>query len=232
MSKWTGLFFILNFLVGNAETRLTRNLPGSDSRGGLGALRTFPADINGFFSTYAEPQALGLAQGKLSRATLADTMGVDVFAARERSFFDLCGNIHSERTMKQQLIQGLPKYLRTDAFVYNTAERSCRQMSTYVAGKYWAAKYVMTLANRGSAGGSSRKLQTSTGPRGFSANFLGSHWDEENSAMHETVAVLTKDTRGPERWVHRATLGARPRRLPRCATCVGHVGTGCLIAKL
>jgi len=50
---------------------------------------------------------LGLAQDKLSRAALVDNEGVDAFAARLRSLAELCGNIHSEETMKQQLIQGL-----------------------------------------------------------------------------------------------------------------------------
>jgi len=66
-------------------------------------------------STYAEPHALGLAQDKFSRAALVDNEGVDAFAARLRSLAELCGNIHSEGTMKQQLIQGLPENLRTDA---------------------------------------------------------------------------------------------------------------------
>ena len=90
---------------------------------------------------------------------------VDAFASRPRSLTELCGNIHFQGTIKQQLIQGLPEYLRTDAFVYNTAQRSYQQLSTYVAGKYRAAKDVMTLANRVSPGESSRKGQTSTGPR-------------------------------------------------------------------
>jgi len=55
-------------------------------------------------STYAEPHALGLAQDKFSRATLVDNEGVDAFATRLRSLSELCGNIHSEGTMKQQLI--------------------------------------------------------------------------------------------------------------------------------
>jgi len=37
--------------------------------------------------------------------------------------------------MKQQLIQGFPEYLWTDAFVYNTAQRSYQLLSTDVAGK-------------------------------------------------------------------------------------------------
>jgi len=39
---------------------------------------------------------------------------VDAFASRPRSLTELCGNIHFQGTIKQQLIQGLPEYLRTD----------------------------------------------------------------------------------------------------------------------
>ena len=204
VSEGMGLYLIPNFLAGDAETRFTRNLPGSDVGGGRGALETYPAAVNWLLSTYAEPHALGLAQDKFSRATLVDNEGVDAFAARLRSLAELCGNIHPEGTMKQQLIQGLPEYLRTDAFVYNTPQRSYQQLSTYVAGKYRAAKDVMALANRGSSGGSSRKGQTSTGPRGLSANLLGSPWDEGDTATGETVAALPSGTPGFR------TVGASP----------------------
>jgi len=98
--------------------------------------------------------------------------------------------------MKKQLIQGLPEYLLTDAFVYNEAQRSYQQLSTYVAGKYLAAKAVMALANRGSRGGSSRKGTTSTGPRGLSVNHLHSPWEEDGTATHDMVAVLSSGTPG------------------------------------
>jgi len=75
---------------------------------------------------------------------------------------------------------------------------------TNVAGKYRAAKDVIALANRGSAGGSSWKGHTSTRPRGLSVNFLGSKWDEENTAAHETVAALPSGTPGSR------TVGASP----------------------
>jgi len=155
-------------------------------------------------STYAEPHALGSAQDKYSRATLVDNGGVDAFATRLRSLAELCGNIHSEGTMKQQLIQGLPEYLRTDAFVYDTAQRSYQQLSTYVAGKYRPAKDVMALANRGSPGGSSRKGQTSTRPRCLSVNYLNSPWEEDHTDTHDMVAVLPSGTSGFR------TVGAAP----------------------
>ena len=182
VSEGMGLYLIPNFLACDAETRFTRNLPGSDIAGGWGSLGSFPAAVNWLLSTYAEPHALRLAQDKFSRAALVDNDGVDAFAARLRSLAELCGNIHSEWTMKQQLIQGLPEYLRTDAFVYNSAQRSYQQLSTYVAGKYRAAKDVMALASRGLFGGSSRKGQTSAGPRGLSVNELNSPWEEDNTA--------------------------------------------------
>jgi len=65
-----------------------------------------------------------LAQDKFIRATLFDNDGVDAFAEHLRSLSELCGNNHSEGTMKQQLIYGLPEYLRTYAFVHNRAQRS------------------------------------------------------------------------------------------------------------
>jgi len=155
-----GLYIIPNFLAGDAETRFTRNLPGSDIAGGRGSFGSFPSAVNCLLSSYAEPHALGLPHDKFSRAALVDNEGVDAFAARLRGLAKFCGNIHSKGTMKQQLIRGLPEYLRTDAFVYNSAQRSCQQLSTYVAGKYRAAKDVMALASRGSPEGSSRKGQT------------------------------------------------------------------------
>jgi len=141
VSKGMGLYLIPNFLAGNAETRFTRNLPGSDIACERGSLGSFPAAVNWLLSTYAEPHALGLAQDKFSRAALVDNEGVTVFAACLLSLAELCGNIHSEGTMKQQLIQGLPEYLRT-------MQRSYQQLSTYVAGKDRAAKDVTALKSR------------------------------------------------------------------------------------
>ena len=173
-------------------------------RGGTGGSRNFPAAVNLLLSTYAEPHALGLAQDPLIRATVADNEGVDAFAVRLRSLAELCGNIHSEGTIKQQLIQALPKYLRTDGFVHNTAQRSYQQLCTYVARKYRAAMDVIALEKWGSDGESSRKWQTSTGLRGLSTNLLGSPWDAEGTAAHETVSALPSGTPGTR------TVGASP----------------------
>jgi len=172
-----GLYLIPNFLAGDAQTWFTRNLPGSDIAGGRGSLGSFPAAVHLLLSTYAEPHALKLAQDKFSRAALVDNEGVDAFAARLRSLAELCGNIHYEGMMKQQLIQDLPEYLRTDAVVYNSAQRNYQQLSTYVTGKYRAAKDVMALANRGSPEELSRKRQTSTRPRGLPVNQLHYSWE-------------------------------------------------------
>jgi len=196
VSEGMGLYLIPKFLAGDAETRLTRNLPGSDIAGGRGSLGSFPTAVNWLLSTYSEPHALGLAQDKFSRAALVENEGVDAFEARPRSLAELCGNIHSEETMKQQRIQGLPEYLRTDAFVSNSAQRSYQQLSTYVAGKYRAAKDVMVLASRGSSGEPSRKGQTSKGPRGLSFNQLHSPWEEDDTATYDTVTVLPSGTPG------------------------------------
>jgi len=220
VSEGMGLYLIPNLVAGDAETRLTRNLLGSDIAGGRGSPGCFPAAVNWLLSTYAEPHALELAQDKFSRAALVNNEGVDALAARLRSLAKLCGNIHSEGTMKQQLIQGLPEYLRTDAFVYNSAQRSYQQLSTYVAGKYRAAKDVMAMASRGSPGRSSRKGQTSTRPRGLSVNQLHSPWEEDDTATHDTAAVLPSGTPG-----FRTAVGApytrreAPTGPPLCYMC-------------
>jgi len=85
-------------------------------------------------------------------------------------------------------------YLRTDAFVYKTAQRSYQQLSTHVAGKYPASKDFMARANQRSSCGSSRKGQTSTGTRGLSVSHLGSPWDVDDTAAHDTVVVLPLGT--------------------------------------
>jgi len=93
VSQGMGLYLIPNFLAGDAEARFTRNLPVSDIGGGQRALGSFPAAVNWLLSTYADRHALGLAQDKFSRATLADNEGVDAFTTRLRSLAELCGNI-------------------------------------------------------------------------------------------------------------------------------------------
>jgi len=107
VSEGMGLYLIPNFLADDAEARFTRNLPGSDIGGGQRALGAFLAAVNLLMSTYSEPYAMGSAQEKFSRATLADDEWVDAFMTRLRSLAELCANMYSEGTMKQKLIQGL-----------------------------------------------------------------------------------------------------------------------------
>jgi len=128
VSEGMGLYLIPNFLASDAQARFTRNLPGSHIGGGQMSLGSFPAAVNWLLSTYAEPHALGLVQDKFHRLKLVDNEGMDAFAARLWTLDELCGNIHSDGTMAQHLIQGLSEYLRTDAIVYNTAQRSCQQL--------------------------------------------------------------------------------------------------------
>lgn len=66
--------------------------------------------------------------------------------------------------MKQQLIQGLPEFLRTDAFVYNGPSCTYQRLVTYTACKFKAAKDVVELA-KGSSKESERGRRSSFGPR-------------------------------------------------------------------
>ena len=76
--------------------------------------------MNRILQTYAEPHTLALAQDTLSRAIIEPDESIESFSASLRGLSDRWGNIHTEGTMKQQLVQGQPAYIRTDAFVYNT----------------------------------------------------------------------------------------------------------------
>ena len=146
VSEGMALYAVPHFLSGDAEMRYTRALPDAGSVAGGAAITTYPEAINWFLETYAEPHTLALAQDKFSRATKEADESVEAFSLRLRGLSDLCGNIHSEGTLKQQLIQGLPEFLRTDAYVYNQPARTFQQLVTYTAGKYKAAKDVMDWA--------------------------------------------------------------------------------------
>jgi len=137
LSEGMSMCLIPNLFAGDTEARLTRNLLRSDI--GQRSLGYFPAAVNWLVSIYAEPHALGLTQDKDSGATLVDNHGVDAVVARQLILAKICGNIHSEEMMKQQLIKGLPEYLRKDAFAYNSAQRSYQQLPSFVGGKYRAA---------------------------------------------------------------------------------------------
>lgn len=154
------LYAIPHFLSGDAELRYTRALPDSTSASGGASITSYPEAINWFLETYAEPHALALAQDKFGRATKGPDETIEAFALRLRGLTEMCGNIHTEGTMKQQLIQGLPEYLRTDAFVYNGPKRTYQQLVTFTAGKYKAARDVITMAQ---SAGSSNKAPV-TGP--------------------------------------------------------------------
>jgi len=193
MSEGMALYLFPSFLSGDAEMCLTRNLPESRTGTSRGMLSTFPEAVKWLLSTYAEPHALGLAQDQFSRAKLAENEGVDAFATRLRTLAELCGNTHSEGTMKQQLIQGLPVYLRTDAFIYNTAQRSYQQLATYVEGKYRAANYVMQLVGKAVGGLNARRGVPSLGPRGTSALVAQ---EVEPTCTENMVAALPSGSSG------------------------------------
>lgn len=143
VSEGMALYAVSHFLSGDAETRYTRALPDSSSTSGGACITSYPEAINWFLETYAEPHTLALAQDKFSRATKEAEESVEAFGLRLRGLSECCGNIHSEGTMKQQLIQGLPEFLRTDAFVYNQPACTYQQLVTYTAGKFKAAKDVL-----------------------------------------------------------------------------------------
>ena len=167
VSEGMALYAIPHFLSGDAELRYTRALPDSSSASGGASITSYPEAVNWFLETYAEPHALALAQDKFSRAAKEPDEGIEAFAVRLRGLTELCGNIHTEGTMKQQLIQGLPEYLRTDAFVYNIPDRTYQQLVTFTAGKNKAATEVIKMA-RGSSvtkAGPSGTVRRPTEPR-------------------------------------------------------------------
>jgi len=148
-SEGMALYAIPDFLSGDAEVRYTRELPDSGTALGVASITSYPVAVNWFLQTYAEPHTLALAQDTFRRAIIEPDETIESFSARLRGLSDRCGNIHAERTMKQQLIQGLPAYIRTDAFVYNTPACSFQQLVFYTSGKHKAAEEVMNLARDG-----------------------------------------------------------------------------------
>lgn len=164
VSEGMALYVVPHFLSGDAEARYTRALPDSTGATSGAAITSYPEAINWFLETYAEPHTLALAQDKFSRATKEADESVEAFSLRLRGLSESCGNIHSEGTMKQQLIQGLPEFLRTDAFVYNEPSCTYQRLVTYTAGKFKAAKDVIELA-KGSSKESDGGRRSSFGPR-------------------------------------------------------------------
>jgi len=148
LSEGMALYAIPHFLSGDAELHYTRKLPDSGTALGVSSITSYPVEVNWFLQTYAEPHTLALAQDTCSRVIIELDETIESFSARLRGLSDRCGNIHTEATMKQQLIQRLPAYIRTDAFVYNTPACSFQQLLTYTSGNK-AAEEVITLARDG-----------------------------------------------------------------------------------
>lgn len=140
------LYAVPHFFLGDAETRYTRALPDSSSVSGGASITAYPEAINSVMETYAEPHTLALVQEQFSRATKEAEETLKAFAPRLRSLSESCGNIHVKRTTKQQLIQGLPEFLPTDAFVYNVPACAYQNLETCMPGKLKAAKDVIKLA--------------------------------------------------------------------------------------
>jgi len=143
------LYAIPHFLSGDAELRYTRELPDSGTARGVASITFYPVAVNWFLQTFAEPHTLALAQDTFSRAIIEPEETIESFSARFRGLLDCCRNNRTEGTMKQQLIQGLPAYIRTDTFVYNTPACFFQQLVTYTSGKHKAAEEVMNRARDG-----------------------------------------------------------------------------------
>jgi len=149
MSEGMALYAIPHFLSGNEKLRYTRELPDSGTALGVSSIPSYSVAVNWFLQTYAEPHTLALPQETFSRAIIEPDDTIESFSARLRGLSDRCGNIHTEGTMKRQLIQGLPAYIRTEAFVFHTPACSFQKLVTYTSGKHAAAEEVMTLARGG-----------------------------------------------------------------------------------
>jgi len=165
VSEGMALYAIPHFLSGDARLRYTRELPDSGTALGVESITSYPVAVNCFLQSYAEPHTLVLAHDTFSRAMIEPDETIESFSARLRGLSDRCGNIHTEATMKQQHIQGLPAYIRTDALVYNTPECSFQQLVPYTSGKHTSAEEVMNLARDGQGPSSP---SSSRGPRRLS----------------------------------------------------------------
>eukprot|EP00170_Pyropia_yezoensis_P005405 contig_21974_g5419 len=88
--------------------------------------------------------------------------------------------------MKQQLIQGLPDFLRTDAYVFNDSKRTYQQLVTFAAGKHKAAADVIKMA-QGQASSS----------RGSTSGATHRPVDFEPQKPTDPEPLLTVDSTGP-----------------------------------
>jgi len=165
VSEGMALYAIPHFLSGEAELRYTRELPDSGTALGVSSITSYAVAVNWFLQTYAESHTLALAQEKFYRAIIEHDETIESISARLRGLSDRCGSIHTKKTRKQKLIQGLPAYIRTDASFYNTPACSFQQLVTYTSGKPKAAEEVMTLARDGQ---SPSTPSSSRGPRRLS----------------------------------------------------------------
>lgn len=139
------VYLLPHFLSGDAEQRYSAVMPGSITDPDGQAVTAFPEAVNWLLGTYAEPHTLANAQARFSQAMLERNESVESFAGRLRGLAVQCGNIYKEGTLRQHFIQGLPAYIRPDAYVYNTPKRTYQQLVTYCAGKHQAAREMSRL---------------------------------------------------------------------------------------
>lgn len=99
--------------------------------------------MNAFLRSNVEPHTQALAQLDFGRAVKADRKTVETFSYHPRKVMELCGIIHHEGTMEQQLITGHPKQLPTDAHVNDGADCTYEQMKTQSPGKDSVAQDVI-----------------------------------------------------------------------------------------
>lgn len=245
VSEGMALYVIPQFLSGDAELRYARALPDSTSASGGASITSFPEAVNWFLETYAEPHTLALAQDRFSRATKGPEETVEAFAVRLRGLTEACGNIHSEGTMKQQLIQGLPDYLRTDAFVFNGPDRTYQQLVTFSAGKFKAATDVIKMAqsashaHQGDTSASNRRLADYKAKRPLGGPQLMAVGPtdpptpaKKSPEVEPEKLVVAKPALAPTPTPRPAGARSADSRRPfRCYLCweVGHMGHQCRI---
>jgi len=243
VSEGMALYSIPHFLSGDAELRYTRELPDSGTALRVASITSYPVAVNWFLQTYAEPHTLALAHETFSRAIIEPDETIESFSTRLRGLSDRCGNIHTEGTMKQPLIQGLPAYIRTDAFVYNTPAYSFHQLGTYTSGKHKAAEEVMTLARDGqgpptpSSSRGPRRLSVTPRARPTRADFPVMALGEKEPAVAPPPAAANPEQAQPA-WGRQDNLPRfltghpeHPRRPRICFLCwtPGHMSYTCPI---
>ena len=143
---------------------------------------------------------------------------------------------------EQQLLHGLPAYIGTDAFVFNTPACYFQQMVTYTSGKHKAAEKVMHLARDGQ-GPSTQS--SSRGPRRLSVTprALPTRMDFPVMALGETEPPVAPPPaanpgQAPTVWDRQYNLfrfftgrSEDPRRPRICFPCwtSGHMSYTCPI---